>query len=385
MVARTLKNVRAKKITFCLLGMGLLTGCANPGPPRPPSLHLPRPVKNLVAKRQGNAVLLQWTAPSDTTDGELLSPSASQAGHVAAKGKTPSSSASALPVRLVTEICRTPVPAQADSACLQVQRISVEPGSVVTVPMRLSPDLLAGAPRVIAYRVRTFNAKGRSAAPSSPALAVAGEAPEALQNLHVRPVRQGAELSWTKEEHPIAGEVVLLERNELPENVDPHHHHTIQLRVQSSPDPGGTVDPVVLSKQQYRYQAARVRKVEINGEVLELCSATVTADSGSLQQVYPPQPPKELAAVATPSMGTQQAAIDLSWEPNTEPDVAGYNVYRAEGNAETFVRLTLTPIAETSFHDTIVVSQKTYRYYVTAVDTSGNESRHSLTATENVP
>ena len=53
-------------IALCALSL-LLTGCASPGTPRPPSLHLPRPVRNLQAMREGNRVLLQWTTPTDTT------------------------------------------------------------------------------------------------------------------------------------------------------------------------------------------------------------------------------------------------------------------------------------------------------------------------------
>ena len=37
------------------------TGCANPGPPKPPSLRLPAPAKDLRADRIGNEVHLSWT------------------------------------------------------------------------------------------------------------------------------------------------------------------------------------------------------------------------------------------------------------------------------------------------------------------------------------
>ena len=50
------------------LAAALLAGCASPGQPRPPSLDLPEPVKDLTAERIGNEVHLHWTTPEKTTD-----------------------------------------------------------------------------------------------------------------------------------------------------------------------------------------------------------------------------------------------------------------------------------------------------------------------------
>src|ERR1019366_2060486 len=44
------------------------TGCASIGPPRPPSLELPRPPSDLRAARKGDKVTLTWTIPARTTD-----------------------------------------------------------------------------------------------------------------------------------------------------------------------------------------------------------------------------------------------------------------------------------------------------------------------------
>ena len=46
----------------------LLAGCAQPGPPRPPSLELPKPPTDLRASRKGNRVTLNWSEPTLTTD-----------------------------------------------------------------------------------------------------------------------------------------------------------------------------------------------------------------------------------------------------------------------------------------------------------------------------
>src|SRR5208282_4176703 len=46
----------------------LLSGCAQTGPPLPPSLELPKPPADLRASRKGNRVTLTWSEPTLTTD-----------------------------------------------------------------------------------------------------------------------------------------------------------------------------------------------------------------------------------------------------------------------------------------------------------------------------
>jgi hypothetical protein len=49
--------------TLCLL----LAGCAQTGPPLPPSLELPKPPSDLRASRKGDRVTLTWSEPTLTT------------------------------------------------------------------------------------------------------------------------------------------------------------------------------------------------------------------------------------------------------------------------------------------------------------------------------
>src|SRR5271166_5459028 len=58
---------------FLALGAALIvtvmfTACATMGPPRPPSLELPKPPSDLRATRKSDRVILTWTVPSVTTD-----------------------------------------------------------------------------------------------------------------------------------------------------------------------------------------------------------------------------------------------------------------------------------------------------------------------------
>lgn len=89
------------------------------------------------------------------------------------------------------------------------------------------------------------------------------------------------------------------------------------------------------------------------------------------RDVFPPAAPARLDVL--PEAG----AVRLLWDPVAAPDLAGYVVYRAEGEGGAPVRLTEKPIADAFFTDTTVQPRRRYRYTVVAVDSSGNASAPS--------
>jgi len=72
--------------------------------------------------------------------------------------------------------------------------------------------------------------------------------------------------------------------------------------------------------------------------------------------------------------GKQQ--IDLKWKQSSSPGVTQNRVYRSTSSGGSYV-LRATLSAGTSFSDTIVASNVTYYYVVTAVNNKGNESNRS--------
>jgi hypothetical protein len=100
------------------------------------------------------------------------------------------------------------------------------------------------------------------------------------------------------------------------------------------------------------------------------------------RDIFPPAPPVGLQAVY--SGNPQQNFIDLTWAPNTEGDLAGYNIYRREeGRRSSRINsdLVKTPV----FRDSDVQPGKQYFYSITAVDLRGNESGKSEESHESVP
>src|SRR6185369_16519015 len=102
--------------------------------------------------------------------------------------------------------------------------------------------------------------------------------------------------------------------------------------------------------------------------------------------------PKDTFAPAAPSSITIASAngtISLFWPSNSESDVVGYNIYRAE-RADTpdaqWTKLNgrLIPHPPTNFTDDHVQVGKRYYYKLTAVDRFTNESKRSDAVSEEV-
>ena len=350
----------------------LVAGCASPGPPRPPSLHLSDIPTDLTAQRVGDSVLLHWTTPSRTTDGFNV------------------------PAPLIAEICRETAavsPASNPSAkptCTTVARVAVTPGPSSGADL-LPAALTTDPATVLTYRVRILNPEGRSAGLSKPVIAASGTIPPPVTGLHATATRDGALLQWQPTPDP---SVVEFNRS-LVSTTKPKPQpakaanplappaETAEVRIRtgdhaSSPDPGGTLDRNARRGETYTYQAQRIRTVTLNGKSFELRSEPSSPITVALSDTFAPAVPTGLAAI--PGGTTTTPTIDLSWQANTESDLTGYNVYRKTNGS--FQRVNTAPTLGPAFSDTTVATGTTYTYRVTAVDNSGNESAPSTEITE---
>ena len=80
----------------------------------------------------------------------------------------------------------------------------------------------------------------------------------------------------------------------------------------------------------------------------------------------------------------QAPFVDLVWAPDTDADLAGYNIFRREDGSQP-VKLNADPLKAPAYHDTSVQSGKKYFYSVAAIDERNNQSAPSEEASEQVP
>ncbi|MGB9662975.1 MAG: fibronectin type III domain-containing protein [Moorellaceae bacterium] len=107
---------------------------------------------------------------------------------------------------------------------------------------------------------------------------------------------------------------------------------------------------------------------------LYLQPGLLVTDTNEVFQVHPPLPPAGLSATAT---GPTQ--VELTWQPNTEPDLAGYIIYR------NYVEIARVGANATSYTDSNVQPNTTYTYGIKAYNTSNVESGMSNAATVTTP
>ena len=93
------------------------------------------------------------------------------------------------------------------------------------------------------------------------------------------------------------------------------------------------------------------------------------------KDLFPPQVPADLTALLEP---TAPPLVQLSWKPNLELDLAGYNLFRSE-NGGPPRRLNTDLLVSPTFQDATIRPGTTYSYAVSAVDAKGNVSARSET------
>ena len=75
----------------------------------------------------------------------------------------------------------------------------------------------------------------------------------------------------------------------------------------------------------------------------------------------------------------------LKWNPNTESDLLGYNVYRATTSGGDYSLLNTAPVTSPSYMAGGLAGGTTYYYVVTAINTSGSESGYSAEVSATTP
>lgn len=353
-----------------LAPLAIVLGCASTGVPLPPSLELPRPPDDLRAVRKGNRVVLSWTVPSQTTDHE----------NIRSRGATLvcRSDRSQL-TACDNRVAQLPAPPSQPPASAPSTRA---PASVASASFTdvLPADLQQHPMAKLYYMVEALNPNGRSAGPSNQVSVPGAPALPPPTSIHAEVTAEGVAVHWSAV-LPAAENSGFTYRYRLLRREPESAGSVVVTELPVVPGAQSFIDRTMQWEKSYSYVVnvmtllAQDPPLGVEGE--DSAPANVIT-----HDTFPPAVPSGLQAVF--SGAGQQAFVDLVWAPNTESDLAGYNLYRREEGARP-LRLNQELLKTPSYRDRNVVPGRKYFYSASSVDLRGNQSAPSAEAAESVP
>lgn len=380
-----------RRIVVCLLLLAVLA-CGKRGDPRPPVPIIPKATSDLLVTQRADQVILSWSYPSLTTAGRSLTDIRRISVYRYIEELPPSAVTDVdtpLPVDLdpavprpVALFSKIPTIPQAQFAKLATVVDSIEGANLAeaTEGAKLlftdRPPLLAidGRPIRVTYAVVT---EGESARSDFSNLVVIVPLPVAVPpaGLTATAKPEGVVLTWERPAESVRGYgEPVIEGYNIYRSAPGENNGELPAPINTAPVTETTfTDVPAYGEHQYRVTA-----------VATLGPPLVASEPSAIVRVtfvdlVPPAAPGSLTPLV------ESNAIRLIWTPVTAPDLAGYKLYRMEGIGHVDIRdageipVVIQPIAETTFLHTPVSQGIAFRYAVTAVDKSGNESARTWT------
>lgn len=330
-------------LLLCLLA----SGCGSVGEPRPPLLNIPERAQDLTARQTPEGIVLEWTWPRMTTEGVLLNDLArfDVYGFEVAPG--------------------SPVPDaglfdQESRPLAAMEGDDLAPyGPGERVRFVLDAARLMG--KHVALGVRAESGRGRSLGFSDLVLIEVVAPPPQPEKPATTLTRDAIVVEWPPVER---ADAYIVERSSGEGPFEAiGRAGTTEFR-DSSYQMGET----------YAYRVRASKGAPPNEATGPPSEAVVITP----RDVFAPERPAGLRDVAT------GATVELSWEQNSELDLAGYRVRRWQAGSDP-APLHDELLAGPSYSDQDVVRGQEYLYAVTAVDQEGNESEPSETIQVRVP
>lgn len=341
--------------------LALSSACGKKGPPLPPLVRVPAAPADFAASRRGSTVDIRFVVPTTNTDGSNPADVVRVDVYALSSAEDAPSSSDAEIVRRgerVGSLTVNPPPdpdedpdqPKSGSDSNSKPQNGVDQGATAHVNDELRPSVDAGVRSYVGVAV---NRRGRRG-PASTRMAVPlGPAPAAPAPPTVTYTETEIAVAWT------------------PQTTDGlvHVYATRGAGTRLTDRPlatGSFVDKRIDWGDERCYAVSTLHTV--NDLTLESAESTPTCVT--LADTFPPAAPAGLAGVAA------EGSINLIWNANSEPDLAGYLVLRATAAAQPLTPLTPAPIPETTFLDTVPAGTRV-SYAIQAVDKAGNVSAMS--------
>jgi len=294
-----------------------LVGCAYVGAPKPPALDIPERITDLRAAEYGDQILVQFTIGTLTTDGLAL-----------------------------TSVKTVELRVAADSP--QMLRVASKgPG-----PVDHEFPAKDWVGKQVTLMVRATGPKGKTSEWSNPVVLAIGVPLAAPADVKAVSDPKGVRLTWSGSQGSGQYRIFRGAGDAMPQRL-------------AESDKAEYLDTAVDFGSPYRYFVQALAGDLRQSEISAIAGVTPMDE-------FPPAVPVGLTAVAGVN------SIELAWQPNTEEDLAGYQVYRSTGGGAT--ERIAGPVDAPNFSDRTVEIGKKYSYTITGIDRTGNESAHSAAA-----
>ncbi len=358
---QALEALVAILLAACLGGM--LGGCGAPGPPTPPKPIVPKSVTDLSAHQLGGNVVLNFTLPTEEESGDhLKEPPAIEIF----RGVRPIGAAGKVPTRLVYTLPSAVIDTYVHDGLAEFRDPLVPP----------SP-----AGQEMVYMVRARSSEKRASADSNVVAVRVLPVPSPPSDVHAKVTESAIELAWAapaEGESPSAIVGFRVYRVTLPSGavLPPDFSDVSQLHPQAALELIGPAPSTSFRDTNFKFDTTYVYVVRSVGgsEGQSVESADSKPYVITPKDVFPPAAPQGLIPVIVPATQTASAYVELSWDINSEPDLAGYWVYRSEQPDTPGQKLNSQLLLSPTFRDMTALPGKQYFYRVSAVDSSGNVS-----------
>jgi hypothetical protein len=360
-----------------VLAFALISGCAAPGEPSPRRPIVPAAITDLAAHQIGNAVVLTFNLPRQSTDHQSLP-----------EAPTIDVYRAALPPAVVPDR-KTPWRLVYTIPSEQVDAYTN--GDLVEFRDPLAPgDAAQTAGSSLTYMIRTRAVKGGASGDSNIITSRIYPSPGAPPDLRASVTESAIVLSWNE---PLAAgaraktEGYRVYRAEVESGEESAPQDVSQVKLKSPLTMQGSTSLPEFSDTHFEFGHAYLYTVraiaQIGADTVE--SADSAPAVATPRDIFPPATPMGLEAAIIPATPETPARVELSWAISSEGDLAGYNVYRSDREDTPGERINREVLPSPTFRDTSVVPGRRYFYRVSAADRAGNESPLSSTVQIEVP
>lgn len=334
--------------------LGVAASCGKVGPPLPPEILIPAAVNDLTGAQIGNEIKLAWTLPARNTNG---SKATTIQRMVIYRQILPLTAPLPNTEELAVKFHGTKV-LTIDTANLAA---FTDRGKVIFSDKFPGLDAAALPHSRFAYAVKVLNKKRQDAGFSNIVLRQFLPVPPPVTHLNIRAEETDLILTWDAAPQAGGSGVEIAGYN-------------IYRSEQSKVYPPAPLNEAPISTLRYEDQSFHFGKTYYYTLRAVVRHNTLTAESFDSPEfafkpidVFPPKTPTGLTVVFA------GGKMNLSWDANLEPDLAGYHVYRSDDGVN-FQKLNEELLKSPTFRDEKVQPGKKYFYRVTALDTSGNAS-----------